>query len=132
MKAVRYHETGPVDVLRYEDVPEPRAEAQEMVVAVRAAALNRLDVFLRSGATTMPGFRLPHVGGFEIAGVIAEVGPGVDASRIGQNVVVKARVTGAQSRGRLDIIGISRPGGFAERVVVPAHCVAAKPDTYSF
>ncbi len=132
MKAVRFCETGSVDVLRYEDVSDPRPGPGEAVVRVKAAALNRLDVFLRSGAATMPGFSVPHIGGFDIAGEVAAVGPDVAPGRIGEAVVVKARVTGPQARGRLDLIGISRPGGFAEQVVVPADRLAAKPEGYSF
>lgn len=132
MKCARYHETGSPDVIRYEDVPDPVPGPGEMVLNVKAAALNRLDVFLRSGQATMPGFRLPHTGGFDIAGEIAAVGPDQDARRVGEAVVVKARVTGPQSKGRLDIIGTSRPGGFAEKVLVPAHQVTAKPAAYSF
>lgn len=132
MKAVRFHETGGVDVLKVEDVPDPRPGPGELLVRVRAAAINRLDIFLRSGAAGMPGFKMPHIGGFDIAGEIESVGEGVDAGQVGRAVVVKARVTGPQATGRLDIIGTARPGGFAEKVVVPAHCVAPKPTTYSF
>ncbi len=132
MKAVRFHETGNPDVLKPETVPDPIPVPGEVVVRVKAAALNRLDVFLRSGATSMPGFGLPHIGGFDIAGEVVSVGDGVSPERIGEAVIVKARVTGPQAQGRLDIIGIARPGGFAERVAVPAHCLAAKPEAYSF
>ena len=69
MKAVLFHETGSVDVLRYEEAPDPQPAAGEVVVRVKAAALNRLDIFLRSGAAPMPGFTMPHIGGFDIAGV---------------------------------------------------------------
>lgn len=132
MKAVRFHRAGPADVLQYEDVPDPTPAADEVVVRVKAAALNRLDVFLRSGAASMPGLSMPHIGGFDFAGEIEAVGPGVDAARIGRPVAVNARVAGPKARGKLDILGISRPGGFAERVVVPAHCLAPKPAGYSF
>jgi len=132
MKAVRYHLTGTPDVLKVEDVPDPRAGRGEAVVRVRAAALNRLDIFLRSGAAPMPGFTLPHTGGFDIAGEVAAVGEGVENVKVGQAVVVDARVTGPAARGRLDIIGIARPGGFAEQVLVPAHCLRPKPANYSF
>lgn len=132
MKAVQFHETGPVDVLKYEEVPDPQPAAGEVVVRVKAAALNRLDVFLRSGAAPMPGFKVPHIGGFDIAGEVSAVGPGVSADRIGEAVVVYPRVTGPGSSGSLDIIGIARPGGFAEQVVVPAHCLGPKPLDYSF
>lgn len=132
MKAVRFHETGPVDVLKYEDVPDPQPGEGETVVRVKAAALNRLDIFLRSGAAPMPGFKMPHIGGFDISGVVTAVGPGIPEDRIGTEVVVNARVTGPKARGALDIIGTARPGGFAEQVVVPAHCLAPKPQKYSF
>lgn len=132
MKAARYHQTGSSDVIKYEEVPDPQPDAGEVIVRVKAAALNRLDVFLRSGATSMPGFTLPHIGGFDIAGVVETVGAGVDPKRIGEDVVVNARVTGPMARGKLDIIGISRPGGFAELVAVPAQCLAPKPKNYSW
>ena len=132
MKAARFHQTGGPEVLKYEDVPDPQAGPGEAVVRVRAAAINRLDIFLRSGVSGMPGFSLPHTGGFDISGEVAEVGPGVDASWIGKAVVVDARVTGPGAGGRLDIIGTARPGGFAEQVPVPAHCLRLKPENYSF
>jgi NADPH:quinone reductase-like Zn-dependent oxidoreductase len=132
MKAARYHQTGKPDVIRLEDVPDPVPQTGEVLLKVRAAALNRLDVFLRSGASTMPGFTLPHIGGFDIAGEVAAVGPGVDPKRVGEACVVNARVTGPAARGRLDIIGIARPGGFAELVVVPAQCLAPMPADYSW
>lgn len=132
MKAARYHQTGKPDVIRYEDVPDPVPQPGEVLLKVRAAALNRLDVFLRSGATSMPGFTLPHIGGFDFAGEVAAVGPGVDPARLGESCVVNARVTGPAARGRLDILGIARPGGFAQFVCVPAHCLAPKPANYSW
>lgn len=132
MKAARYHKTGGPEVIQFEDVPDPKAGIGEAVVRVRAAAINRLDIFLRSGASGMPGFSMPHTGGFDIAGEVAEVGDGVDAAWLGKPVVVDARVTGPASRGRLDIIGTARPGGFAEKVLVPAHCLRPKPENYSY
>ena len=67
MKACRFHQTGPVEVLQYEDVPDPVPGEGDVVVRVRAAAINRLDIFLRSGAAPMPGFKMPHTGGFDIS-----------------------------------------------------------------
>ncbi len=132
MKAVQYHETGGIEVLRCEDVPDPEPGPGEVLLRVKAAALNRLDVFLRSGATTMPGFTLPHIGGFDIAGEVVAVGPDVEAALVGRAVAVKARVTGPEAQGPLDIIGISRPGGFAEFVTVPAAGLVRIPEGFSF
>jgi NADPH:quinone reductase-like Zn-dependent oxidoreductase len=132
MKAARYHQSGAADVIKPDEVPDPRPAAGEVVVRVKAAALNRLDIFLRSGASTMPGFKMPHTGGFDIAGEVAEIGTEVSSVKVGDPVVVDARVTGPGARGKLDIIGITRPGGFAEKVVVPAHCLRTKPAGYSF
>lgn len=132
MKSSRFHQTGRPEVIQYEEVPDPSPSAGEVVVRVKAAALNRLDVFLRSGASTMPGFKMPHTGGFDIAGDVAERGPGVSGVNVGDPVIVDARVTGPTAKGKLDIIGIARPGGFAEKVVAPAHCLRAKPKGYSY
>lgn len=132
MKAARYHQTGQPDVIKLDEVPDPRPAAGEVVVRVRAAALNRLDIFLRSGASTMPGFKMPHTGGFDIAGEVAEVGPDVVQVKVGDPVVVDARVTGSGAKGKLDIIGITRPGGFAEKVLVPSANLRTKPPAYSF
>lgn len=132
MKAARYHQTGKPDVIKYEDVPDPVPQPGEVIVRVKAAAMNSIDRFLRAGTTSMPGFKLPHIGGFDIAGVVESVGPGVDPKRVGDEVAVNARVTGPAAKGRLDIIGIARPGGFAERVAVPVHCLAPKPKAYSW
>lgn len=132
MKAVRYHQTGTPDVLRLEDVPKPTPGPGEVVIAVRAAALNRLDLFLRGGLAVMPGFKMPHVGGFDVAGDVAAVGADVSADLAGKPVVLKARVSGPGARGKLDIIGISRPGGFAEYVLAPASAVVPKPEGWSY
>ncbi|HKQ46570.1 MAG TPA: zinc-binding dehydrogenase [Phycisphaerae bacterium] len=132
MKTARYHQTGQPDVIKLEEVPDPKPASGEVVIRVKAAALNRLDIFIRSGASTMPGFKMPHTGGFDVAGEVAEIGPDVANVKVGDPVVVDARVTGERAKGKLDIIGITRPGGFAEKVVVPAHCLRTKPTGYSF
>lgn len=132
MKAARYHQTGSPEVIRLEEIETPKPGPGEVLLRVKAAALNRLDVFLRSGAAPMPGFKMPHIGGFDLAGEIVAVGPGVDPKRVGEPCAVNARVTGPAARGKLDIIGIARPGGFAEYAIVPAQCLAPKPKDYSW
>ncbi|MEE8169073.1 MAG: zinc-binding dehydrogenase [Phycisphaerae bacterium] len=132
MRAVRYHETGGPDVLRFEEAPTPKPGAGEVLLKVRAAALNRLDLFLRSGAAAMPGWSLPHIGGFDFAGEVVDAGQGVPKDRVGYEAMIKARVTGASTTGRLDILGIARPGGFAEYVAVPEECLSPKPSGFSW
>ncbi len=132
MHAARFHQPGSPEVIRLDDVPVPTPGPAEVVIKVKAAALNRMDVFLRAGQITMPGFSLPHTGGFDVAGDIHEIGPGVDSKRRGEPVLLKARITGPTARGRLDIIGIARPGGLAEYVLAPASAAIPKPANYSY
>lgn len=140
MRAVRYHQTGSADVLKLETIPDPQPGPGEVLLKVHAAALNRLDLFLRSGAAGMPGWKMPHTGGFDFAGTVAALGPvagdrgGAKPSdvRVGYEAMIKARVGGPSARGPLDIVGISRPGGFAEYVVVPVECLSPKPAVYSW
>ena len=70
MKAVRFHEHGDADVLRYEDAPVPEPEAGDALVRVRACALNHLDIWNRRGIERVT-FQFPHVLGADIAGEVA-------------------------------------------------------------
>ena len=67
MKAVRIHEFGGPEVLRYEDAPDPILRKDHVLVRVRACALNHLDICVRKG---LPGVKLPHILGSDIAGEI--------------------------------------------------------------
>src|SRR5262249_52432792 len=69
MKAVRFHQHGGVDVLRYEEAPEPELAAGEALVRVRACALNHLDLWERRGLPHVP-IPLPHISGSDVAGDI--------------------------------------------------------------
>jgi hypothetical protein len=71
MKAIRFHEFGGPDVLKYEDVPDPKPRKDQVLVRVKACALNHLDLFIRKG---LPGVKLPHINGSDVSGDIAEVG----------------------------------------------------------
>ena len=73
MKAVIFKQHGGPEVLEYTDVPEPKLRANEVLVEVKACALNHLDIFVRNG---LPGIEipLPHILGNDIAGVVREVG----------------------------------------------------------
>src|SRR5687768_1046952 len=85
VKAVRIHEDGGSDVLRYEDVDDPMAERGEVLVSLRAAALNHLDVWVRKGLPSVPK---PRILGADGSGVVAALGDGVDGFDVGQRVVV--------------------------------------------
>jgi NADPH:quinone reductase-like Zn-dependent oxidoreductase len=92
MKAIVFHHHGDPSVLRYTDVPEPQLRRHEVLVRVRACALNHLDLWVRHG---LPGLQvpLPHIPGSDIAGEIAKVGPEVTTVHIGQKVVLAPGVT---------------------------------------
>ena len=81
MKAVRIHEFGGPEVLRYEDVPDPKPRQDQVLVRVKACALNHLDLWVRKG---LPGVNLPHILGADIAGEIVEVGEYVTGFTAGQ------------------------------------------------
>src|SRR5215470_792115 len=85
MKAIRFHEFGTPDVLKYEDVPNPQLCKDHVLVRVRACALNHLDLWVRKG---LPGVKLPHINGSDIAGEIAEVGEYVSGFKPGQRVLI--------------------------------------------
>ena len=128
MKAAIFHEFGGPEVIRIEDVPRPEPGAGEVLLRVRAAALNHLDLWVRRGLpveTTMP-----HIGGSDVAGEVVEVGPGVVGVAPGARVVVDPSIgcgrCEACLRGETPlcaeyrILGEHTQGGFAEYVVVPA------------
>lgn len=87
MKAITFSKHGGPEVLRYREVPEPKIGPGEVLVRVRACALNHLDLWVRNG---LPGVQipLPHIPGSDIAGEVARVGEGVSRVKVGQKVVL--------------------------------------------
>src|SRR5438270_12292381 len=85
MKAVRIHEFGGPEVLRYEDVPDPKPRKGQVLVRVRACALNHLDIWVRKG---LPGVNLPHILGSDVAGEIVEAGEYVTGLKAGLRVLL--------------------------------------------
>lgn len=142
MKAVRYQQPGGPEVLEYVGVPDPEPGPVDVVVDVAATALNRLDVVQRNGWYQMPGFRLPHIAGMDVAGTVSAVGADVSGVSIGDRVVVDPSLAGVDDRsklggmgdlfGELGIIGANVDGGYAERCLVPASHVFPIPDDMSF
>jgi NADPH:quinone reductase-like Zn-dependent oxidoreductase len=129
--------TGGIDKLAIADVPDaPAPQAGEVRVAIRAAALNHLDLFVADG---LPGTaeRFPHIVGADGAGVVESVGPGVTTVRAGDRVMINPGISdytcefcraGEHSLCvSYRLLGEHLPGTFAELVTVPAHNVAQIP-----
>jgi NADPH:quinone reductase-like Zn-dependent oxidoreductase len=141
MKAVVFKQHGGPEVLEYTDTPDPVIRADEVLVEVRACALNHLDVWARGG---LPGIeiKLPHVLGNDIAGIVREVGEVADWVRPGDEVLLQPGVSCGHcaeclsGRDNLcpdyDILGYRRDGGYAELVAAPAVNVVPKPKNLSW
>lgn len=134
MKAVVLRELGGPENLRYEDVPDPQAGAGEVVVKLKAAALNHRDVWIRKGLYA--GIKVPIILGSDGAGVVSAVGTGVDTSLVGREVVINPGINwGTDPRVQASdfkILGLPDDGTYAEYVKVPAAYVHAKPANLSF
>jgi len=141
MKAVIFNEHGGPEVLEYTEVEAPRIKANEVLVEVRACALNHLDVWARGG---LPGIKipLPHILGNDIAGVVRDVGELVTWVRGGDEVMLQPGVSCGHCveclRGQdnlcaeYDILGYRRDGGYAELVAAPGVNVIRKPENLSW
>jgi NADPH:quinone reductase-like Zn-dependent oxidoreductase len=141
MRAVRFHEHGGPEVLRYEDAPDPSARERGVIVRVRACAMNHLDLFQRRGLERVR-IPLPHISGADVAGEILEVGKEVEGLAPGQRVIVQpglscgecARCLAGEDNfcPRYDVLGYQSDGGYAERVAVPATNVIPLPGRIDF
>ncbi|MFS8524325.1 MAG: zinc-binding dehydrogenase [Limnochordales bacterium] len=141
MWAVRIHEHGGPEVLRWERVQPPVPRADEVLVRVRAVALNHLDLWNRRGLPR-PMVRLPHILGSDIAGQVAAVGELVDHVKPGDEVILNPGVGCGRCRECLSgrdnmcreytILGAGRPGGYAQYVTAPGVNVIPKPKGLTF
>jgi len=140
MKAIVIREYGPPEVLRYEEVVDPAPRTGEIRIKVHAATVNRvLDVSLRAGKEAARGAILPLIPGVDCAGVVDAVGPQVSRWRLGDRVTAAGYMPleicaedGSGYEGPRGMMGVKRPGGFAEYVVVPAAAAVALPDALDF
>ncbi len=141
MKAVAIFEHGGVDKLTLTDLPRPSIGPDEVLINVKAVAMNHLDLWVREG---LPGLKLefPFTLGSDVAGVIAEVGAQVRDWQVGQRVTINPGwwcgrceycLAGQESLCvEFKIFGEHLPGGYAEFIRVPARNLLSIPDDFSF
>jgi NADPH2:quinone reductase len=111
MRAVSFHEYGPPEVLRVQEVPDPEPGPGQLLVQVSAAGITFADVQIRAGLLPAAQIPLPFVPGFEVAGRVIAVGPDVDPAMISTQVV-----------------GTVPGGGYAEMAIVPAASTRLRPE----
>jgi NADPH:quinone reductase-like Zn-dependent oxidoreductase len=126
VKAVRIHDDGGPEVLRYEDVDDPTPGAGEVLVELRAAGLNHLDIWVRKGLPSVPK---PRILGADGAGVVAALGDGVDGLSVGDRVVVNPGIPHGK---RITVIGEHTDGTYCELKAIPAEQLYALDDGLSF
>jgi NADPH:quinone reductase-like Zn-dependent oxidoreductase len=141
MKAIVFQQHGGTEVLKYTNVPEPTIRPYEVLVRVKACALNHLDLWVRGGLPNVP-IPLPHIPGSDVAGEIAQVGAEVTTASVGQKVVLAPGVTcgkcaacvaGLDNRCRqFTNLGYMIDGGCAEFVRVPEVNCLPYPENLSF
>ncbi|MFI5114048.1 MAG: zinc-binding dehydrogenase [Terriglobales bacterium] len=139
MKAVRIHQFGGPEVLTYEDVADPKPRKDQVLVRVRACALNHLDLWVRKG---LPGINLPHILGSDIAGEIVETGEYITDFKPGQRVLLAPMhfcnhcakcAAGLQNQCRhFTVLGNAVDGGNCELMAIPAVNVIPIPDALDF
>jgi NADPH:quinone reductase-like Zn-dependent oxidoreductase len=141
LKAIYYEKHGGSDVLQYGERPAPAIAPGAVRIDVHASSLNHIDIFLRRG---MPGIKvdLPHIPGCDAAGVVSELGPGVDGVRVGDRVLIDPSISCGQCefclRGDASLcvhyvlIGEHTSGTTCEEIVVPAVNAIPIPDEMTF
>jgi NADPH:quinone reductase-like Zn-dependent oxidoreductase len=141
MRAAVFYEHGSIDVITTtDDLPFPEPKAGEVRVRVHAAALNRLDLWVRQGWASLK-LHLPHTIGSDGAGVVDKVGEDVNGFALGDRVCIDPAVvppdsptlyTGLENQGRIAILGEHQPGLAVQYAVVPARNLLKMPDSTSF
>ncbi len=139
MKAVVFRKFGDVDTLQYTDFPDPEVRPGQVIVRVKACALNHLDIWQRKG---LPGVTLPHIAGADVSGIVADAGSGAGDLKKGDEVIVSPGIScmkcgqclaGDDNQcSHYDILGYRNHGGYAEFVSVPEVNVLPKPGHLSF
>ncbi|HLP78387.1 MAG TPA: zinc-binding dehydrogenase [Candidatus Paceibacterota bacterium] len=141
MKAFQLIAQGTPGTFELHDVPEPQASAGEVVVLVKASGLNHLDLWLESGGLPVP-VPLPRTPGGEVSGVISLIGADVSGWKHGDRVAIQSNLFCGEcefcKRGdeslclKGQLLGVTRDGGFAEKVVVSASALVRLPTGVDF
>ena len=141
MKAIALSEHGGIEVLQYQDLPDPKAGPGQVLLRVKAVALNHLDLWIRKG---LPHLKhdYPHILGCDMAGEIAELGPGVSDIKVGQKALIHPALSCGHcekcSLGqdnlcpRYQIFGEHVSGGYAEYIAIPRANILPYPEDLSF
>lgn len=139
MKAVVFHEHGGLEVLKYEEVPEPAIGPEEVLIRVKATSVNYLDIWVRRG---LPGISLPHILGADVAGLVEKVGERVEGVKVGQRAIANPNLSCGKCehcRAGQDslcvsykILGEQVDGGYAEFVKLPGRNVIPLPEHVGF
>jgi zinc-binding alcohol dehydrogenase/oxidoreductase len=133
MNAIQLTETGPPEVLRISAVPDPEPGPGEVLVELRAAALNRRDIFVRKGLAKSP---LPVIPGSDGAGVVRSLGPGASGVAEGDEVVILPSLAWGGGEDAPDpgfrILGGPDDGTYAELIRIPADNVFPRPRRLSW
>ncbi len=141
MKAIVFHQHGGIDKVRYEDIPQPDIGPDDVLLQVKAAAYNRLDLWVLEGWRGL-NLKMPHVMGSDGAGIVAEVGANVVGFDVGEHVAVNPTVSCGQCAyclsgrdnlcDRFAILGEHVDGLAAEYAAVPARNLLKIPHTIKF
>src|SRR5260370_18099622 len=141
MRAIVFQQHGGQEVLKYTDAPEATIRSNEVLVRVKACALNPLDIWVRRGIPGVP-MPLPHIPGSDVSGEIAQIGADVTTVRVGQKVALApgvacgkcaACISGQDNRCRQFInLGYMIDGGYAEFVRAPEVNCMPYPENLTF
>ena len=141
MKALCFREHGELEQINYEDVPKPECKPHEVLIEIKACALNHLDIWIRRGWPSL-SLEKPHWCGADISGVVADIGNCVKERKVGQRVVVCPGISMKSDeftqRGEdslsphYAILGEHLRGGAAEFIAVPADSTKIMPDDLDF
>jgi NADPH:quinone reductase-like Zn-dependent oxidoreductase len=118
MKAIRVHQYGGADAMKFEDAPRPGPKEDELLVRVIAAAVNPVDAKVRQGMFKMPGSTLPLVPGYDVSGIVEAAGAKVTKFKIGDAVYA--------------YLSLERAGAYAEFAIVKEAEAAAKPKSLTY